>query len=100
MLASLRFCGLQKGVTVRVWNIRFYRAFEDWELAASYSLFLLIQPRIPRGDRRDTLCWQLKGDGKFDTRSYYHEIRGVSNSLFPWKGVWKPKIPKCVAFFL
>ena len=100
MLASLRFCGLQKGVTVRVWNIRFYRAFEDWELAASYSLFLLIQPRIPRGDRRDTLCWQLKGDGKFDTRSYYHEIRGVSNSLFPWKGVWKPKIHKRVAFFL
>ena len=22
------------------------------------------------------------------------------NSLFPWKGVWKPKIPKHVAFFL
>ena len=20
--------------------------------------------------------------------------------MFPWKGVWKPKIPKCVAYFL
>ena len=43
-----------EGDTVRVWNLSFYRAFEDWELAASYFLFQLIQPRIPRGDNRDT----------------------------------------------
>ena len=24
--------------TVRVWDLRFYKAFEDWELVASYSL--------------------------------------------------------------
>ena len=85
---------------MRVWDLRFYRAFEDWELAASYSLFQLIQTCIPRGDRSDTLCWRLKGDGKFDTRSYYHAIQGASNSLFPWKGIWKSKIPRRVAFSL
>ena len=42
----------------------------------------------------------LKGDGKFDTHSYYHAIHGSLYFLFPWKGVWKPKIPKRVAFFL
>ena len=83
-----------EGGTFRVWDLRFYRAFEDWELAASYSLLQLIHPRIPWGVRRDTLCWQLKGDGKFDTRSYYQAIQGTPNFLFPWKGVWKPKIPK------
>ena len=62
---------LLEGGTIKVWDLRFFRAFEDWELVASYSLLQFIQPRIPRGDRRDTLCWQLKGDGKFDTRSYY-----------------------------
>ena len=46
---------LERG-TVRVWDLRFYRAFEDWELAASYSLLQLIQTCIPRVDRRDTLC--------------------------------------------
>ena len=46
------------------------------------------------------LHWQLKGDGKFDIRSYYQAIQGNPNLLFPWKGVWKPKIPKRVAFFL
>ena len=36
----------------------------------------------------------------FDTRFYYHAIWGDLNSLFPWKGVWKSKIPRQVAFFL
>ena len=39
---------IPEGDTVKVWNLRFYRAFKDWELAASYSLFQLIQTRIPR----------------------------------------------------
>ena len=68
-------------------------------MGASRLLFST-SPCIFRGDRRDTLCWRLKGDGKFDTRSYYQAIQGALNSLFPWKGVWKPKIPKRVAFFL
>ena len=38
-----------------MWDLSFYRAFEDWELVASYFLLQFIQPRIPRGDRRDTL---------------------------------------------
>ena len=67
---------IPEGGTVRVWDLKFYRAFEDWELAASYSLFQLIQTRIPRGDKSDTLCWQLKGDGKFDIRSYYQANLG------------------------
>ena len=74
---------IPEGGTIRVWNLTFYRAFEDWELDASYSLLQLIQSRIPQGTRSDTLYWQLKGDGKFDTRSYFHAIRGASNSLFP-----------------
>ena len=41
------------------------------------------------------VAWE---NGKFDPRSYYHVIRGTSDSLF--KGVWKPKVPKRVAFFL
>ena len=40
---------LMEGGTTRVWDLRFFRAFEDWELVASYSLFQFIQPRIPRG---------------------------------------------------
>ena len=46
---------IPEGGIVRVWNLTFYRAFEDWELDASYSLLQLIQSRIPQGTRSDTL---------------------------------------------
>ncbi|XP_075645067.1 uncharacterized protein LOC142616063 [Castanea sativa] len=52
------------------------------------------------GNRREILYRRLKRDGKFDTRSSYLAIWDASNFLFPWKGIWKPKIPKRVAFFL
>ena len=40
------------------------------------------------------------GSGKFDTRSFYHKIRNAAPSTFPWKGIWKVKVPKRVAFFM
>ena len=51
----------------RVWSLRFQREFNDWELAASYSLFHFIQTRIPKGGGCDRLCWDLNGSEKFDT---------------------------------
>ena len=35
--------------TVRGWDLRFYREFEDWELVTSYSLLEFIQSHIPWG---------------------------------------------------
>ena len=43
----------------KVWSLSFYRDFNDWELAASYSLLHFIQTRIPRGGGYDRLCWDL-----------------------------------------
>ena len=71
----------------RVWSLRFYREFNDWELEASYSLLRFLQSRFPRGGGCDRLCWDLNGSGKFDIRSLYHKIRNVAPSSFPWKGI-------------
>ena len=46
------------------------------------------------------LPWCFNGSGKLDTWFFYQEIRDVSTSLFPWKGIWKVKAPKMVAFFM
>ena len=81
-------------------SLRFYREFNDWELAASYSFLHFIQTWIPRGGGCDRLCWHLSGSGKFDIRSFYHKIRNVTLSTFPWKGIWKVKVLKRVTFFL
>uniref|UniRef100_A0A7N2KPA0 Reverse transcriptase zinc-binding domain-containing protein n=1 Tax=Quercus lobata TaxID=97700 RepID=A0A7N2KPA0_QUELO len=90
----------QEDGNVRIWNLRFHRDFHERELEDAYSSLECIQPRIPRGGGSDTSHWCLKGNGKFDTRSYYNTIRGAVVSIFPWKGVWKAKIPKRVAFFV
>ena len=66
---------------------------------ASYSLLHFIQTRIPKGGGCDRLCWDLNGNGKFDIWSFYHKIRNATPSTFPWKGIWKTKVPKRVAFF-
>ena len=57
----------------RVWNLRFYRDLNDWELGASFSFLQLIQCRIPRGIGSNSLYWGLNGSKKFVTRSFYHE---------------------------
>ena len=67
----------------RVWSLRFYREFNDWELAASYSLLHFIQTRIPRGGGSDKLSWCLNGSGKFDVRSFYHKIQNATLTSFP-----------------
>ena len=84
----------------RVWSLRFHREFNDWELAASYSLLHFIQSQIPRGGGCNRLHWDLNGSGKFDTQSFYHKIQNVAPFTFPWKGIWKIKVPKMVAFFM
>ena len=83
----------------RVWSLRFYREFNNWELAASYSLLHFIQTHIPRGGGCDKLCWDLNGSGKFDIWSFYHKIWNAAPSTFSWKGIWKAKVPKRMAFF-
>ena len=80
--------------------MRFYRDFHERELEAAFSFLEFIQSQIPRGVGSDTSHWCLNGNGKFDTQSYYNNIRGASAFNFSWKGVWKVKIPKRVAFFL
>ena len=84
----------------RVWSLRFHREFNDWELAASYSFLHFIQSRVPRGGGSDNLSWCLNGRGRFDVRSFYLKIRNATLTSFPWKGIWKAKVPKRVAFFM
>ena len=80
--------------------MRFYRNFHEREFEAAFSFLELVQSWIPRGIGCDRPHWCLNGNGKFDTRSFYYKIRGTSLSCFPWKGIWKVKVPKRVAFFM
>ena len=92
--------GHQEDGSNRFWNLRFYRNFHERKLEADFSFLNFIPSWIPRGFGCDSPRWGLNGSGKFDIRSFYNKIRGTSLSSFPWKGTWKVKVPKRVAFFL
>ena len=79
----------------RVWSLRFYREFNHWD-----SLLHFIQTRIPRGGGSDNLSWCLNGSGKFDVRSFNLKIQNATLTSFLWKGIWKIKVLKRVAFFM
>ena len=72
----------QEGGSDRIWNLRFHRDFHERELGAAFSFLEFIQSRIPRGDGNDTSHWCLKGNGMFDTQSYYNIIRGELLPIF------------------
>ena len=51
-------------------------------------------------EEMDTMRWKHTKSGLFEVRSFYGLLSGRGNAQFPWKNVWKPKIPSKVAFFM
>ena len=51
-------------------------------------------------DVGDWLRWKLKPNGDFDIQSYYKKLRNSPSIVFPWKGIWRVKVPRRVSFFV
>ena len=47
----------------------------------------------------DSSCWSLSHHKKFEVKSYYKNLLQFEPSSFPWRNVWRSKVPNCVAFF-
>ena len=81
------------------WDIVFIRAVKDWELEAVVSfLDLLYTSSITRGGL-DSMHWKLSRSGKFEVKSYYKVLTQVDHPPFPWKSIWKVRVPTRIAFF-
>jgi hypothetical protein len=62
------------------------------------SFFEILNFDIPRGKGLDPMKWRLSG--KFGVLSFYEGIRDSNGKdIFPWKSIWKVKVPTRVAFF-
>uniref|UniRef100_A0A2N9IZD1 Reverse transcriptase domain-containing protein n=1 Tax=Fagus sylvatica TaxID=28930 RepID=A0A2N9IZD1_FAGSY len=89
---------------VREWNVTFVRDFNDWEVDVVAEFFQFLHsykvPIVAPNMAPDGLRWKLCKDGAFTSRSFYYALidrRGVS---FPWKSIWRVKVPPRVAFFV
>uniref|UniRef100_A0A2N9EUU7 Reverse transcriptase domain-containing protein n=1 Tax=Fagus sylvatica TaxID=28930 RepID=A0A2N9EUU7_FAGSY len=84
-----------------VWDIAFIRSVQDWELEMIDSFMTLLYSSRIRQGVADSLCWTPSSRGLFEVRSFYSTlIHPFSQDSFPWKGVWKAKVPPRVAFFV
>ena len=47
----------------------------------------------------DKVCWQPSKAHIFQVKSYYDTLTCKGEGWFPWKSIWKAKVPPQVAFF-
>jgi hypothetical protein len=81
------------------WDIAFSRQVQDWELETVTALMELLYSYPIRRGSLDELCWRPSSCKVFTVRSYYSCLLQPAQSYFPWKSVWKSKVPTRVAFF-
>jgi len=80
-------------------HVSFFRAAYDWEMDVLASFFsLLYSSRVDR-EGEDQLWWSPSHKGKFDVRSFYRALACKEAVHFPWKSIWRTKVPLKVTFF-
>ena len=52
------------------------------------------------GSGEDKLCWKPDKNKGFTASGYYKILLGNGDLSFPWKSIWKSRIPSRVAFFI
>ena len=82
------------------WEIQFCREVHNRELEAFKSFINSIYSTPIRGIEEDKRCWLPCKSKGFTVSAYYHLLVGHSEQFFPWKSIWKQKIPSRVAFFV
>ena len=85
---------------VLFWDVSFFRGVHAWELEAMSGFIETIYGSSIRGFGEDKMCWIPSKDKGFMVNDYYRILVGPTIYGFPWKSIWKQKIPSRVAFFV
>ncbi|KAM3251621.1 hypothetical protein P3L10_005691 [Capsicum annuum] len=83
------------------WNLNFRRHLNDWEIDNLAEFYDTLNLFKGPSSQEDTLTWQVDKQRRFSIRSAYKELNYSNNqiSCWPWKLIWKVKIPYKVACF-
>ena len=80
------------------WNLRFLRAFNDWELDMVGNLLIeLREHRVTLEE--DSVIWKEGGDGLFRVKRVYSVLASPIVVEFPYSNVWVDKVPTKIVFF-
>jgi hypothetical protein len=81
------------------WEVTFSRLAQDWELESFSSFLELLYSFTGIGSGEDKVCWKPSQSKYFQVKSYYKSLTTNGKDCFPWKSIWKAKVPPRVAFF-
>jgi hypothetical protein len=82
------------------WELTFNRYIQDWESDSLMAPLELLYANLRLGNGEDTICWRVDKSKCFTGGSYYRVLTGTSHVSFPWKIIWKSRVPPRVAFFV
>ena len=87
---------------VLFWDLEFLRAIHDRESKSLSVFWDFIYGVSLRGigNGKDKMCWTPTKSRGFEVSSYYQTLLGVCTQSFPWRSIWKQKVPSKVAFFV
>ena len=85
---------------VLFWDVSFFRGVHARELEATSEIMDTIYGFLVRGFGEDKMCWKPDRYKGFMVNDYYSILVGSNDYCFPWKSIWKQKIPSRVVFFV
>ncbi|RVW99798.1 putative mitochondrial protein [Vitis vinifera] len=81
------------------WNLRFFRAFNDWELDLVRNLLIVLRGyKLTLED--DLVSWKGGRNGQFGVKEAYRLLITPNDISFPKNYIWVDRVPTKVAFFV
>ncbi|KAG2707779.1 hypothetical protein I3760_05G162800 [Carya illinoinensis] len=82
------------------WNINFGRAVQDWEINSIADFYSFIYSIRVNSQQEDVIWWVPARKDIFSVKTFYKALTPESNSLFPWRKIWRRKAPPKASFFV
>ena len=81
------------------WNMRFSRAFNEWELDQVQNFIMLTNNKLIILRKKDRIVWKGNKNGQFSMKVYCSQLEVRPPLQAPTNIIWSPYVPTKVGFF-